>query len=139
MTVTEFLEQYEEADRKVKMLHREYLKERTMADSIKSPLDTDGSPHGTGISNTVEDRALRIVDKALAYEEAKVKALEIRQRVFDAVNLVPGTMGEVLYLRYVELMKWDDIAEAIHYDKRTAFNYRDRGVEYLEHFIVFHC
>ena len=102
MFVERYLKQYRDADKKVKQLEREIDKEQYLIDSIRSPLGSSGEPHGTGISKTVEIRAIRLADKRSEYEDAKSRAIEIRQMVFDAVLKVDGIEGEVLYEYYVD-------------------------------------
>lgn len=134
MTIKGYLEQYREADRKARRLRREYEKEKHLIDTIKSPLGGDGLPHGTGISKTVEQRAIRLADKLLDYEEAQLDAIAIRQRIFDFVNDVDGIEGDVLYEYYVDYFDerrqkaktWEDVAENLHISESTVYRIRFR-------------
>lgn len=137
--VREFLEQYRIADRKAKRLRREYEKEKNLIDSIKSPLGSDGEPHGSGISKTVEARAVRLADKLLEYEDAELEAIEIRQAVFDAVMKLDGIESDVLYSYYVDYFDekkgkartWDDVAELVHVEPRTVYRIKLRAFRML--------
>lgn len=137
--VREFLEQYRIADRKAKRLRREYEKEKNLIDSIKSPLGSDGEPHGSGISKTVEARAIRLADKLLEYEDAELEAIEIRQAVFDAVMKLDGIESDVLYSYYVDYFDekkgkartWDDVAELVHVEPRTVYRIKLRAFRML--------
>lgn len=117
MTAREFLDQYREADRRARRLKREYEKEQELIDSVRSSADIDGMPRGKNISKRVEDRAIRLADKALKLNKARLDAIEIRQRVFDVIQKIEGDAGEVLYLRYIELMQWTEIQERLNYSK----------------------
>ena len=117
MTAREFLDQYREADRSARRLKREYEKEQELIDSVRSSADIDGMPRGKNISKRVEDRAIRLADKALKLNKARLDAIEIRQRVFDVIQKIEGDAGEVLYLRYIELMQWTEIQERLNYSK----------------------
>lgn len=115
MTVKEFLRQYGEAERVAERLKTEYYEEIERVDSIKSPMDKDGTPHGSGISRTVEQRAIRLAEKAERYKEAELDALHKRQQVFDVIWNVPGVKGQILYERYINLKSWEDVADSVHY------------------------
>lgn len=137
MFVERYLKQYRDADKKVKQLEREIDKEQYLIDSIRSPLGSSGEPHGTGISKTVEIRAIRLADKRSEYEDAKSRAIEIRQRVFDAVLRVDGIEGEVLYEYYVDYYDekkqkpktWEDVADIVHVDSRSVYRIKNRALK----------
>lgn len=115
MNAKEFLRQYETASRIASRLEKEYKREQELIDSIKSALGGDGMPHGSGISKTVEDRAIRLVDKSMKWKTAELDALEKRMEVFEIIHKVPGIEGEILIERYINLRKWEEICVAIGY------------------------
>ena len=114
MTAREFLDQYRRAERIADRLQAEYEKELLQIDAVKSVSDMDGMPHGTGINKTTEDKAIRLADKAMAWETAKLEAIEIRQEVFDLIWNIPDLEGDILYERYIELRKWADVCDTVH-------------------------
>ena len=118
MTVKEYLRQYEVAERIARRLKTEYDMQMQKIDDIKSPMNTDGMPHGSGISNRTEQSALRLVEAAERYKDAEVEALKKRQQVFELIWNVPGLKGEILYERYINLKRWDDIADLLHVSRR---------------------
>ncbi len=115
MTVKEYLKQYGDAERIARRLKNEYHEELQLINAIKSPMDSDGTPHGSGISRTVEQRAMRLIEKMQRYKDAEINALQKRQQVFDLIWKVPGPKGEILYERYINLKSWDEVADAVHY------------------------
>lgn len=143
MTIKNYLEQYKIADRKAKRLRREYEKEKSLIDSIKSPLGGDGSPHGTEISKTVELRAIKLADKLLEYEDAKLDAIEIRQRIFDSVMMIDGIESDILYEYYINYYDekkhksrtWEDVAEIVHVDTRTVYRIKKRAYKKLSLYV----
>lgn len=114
MTAKEYLRQYEEACRKAHRLESEYNTELDLIDSVRSTLGGDGMPHGNGISRKVEDQAIRLADKALAWKQAQLDAIRIRQEIFDLVNSIEGIEGEILTERYVNLHKWEEVCVLVH-------------------------
>ena len=132
MTAIQFLEQYENADRAVKRLEREYEEQRIMIDAIRSTSDNDGMPHGTNTSRPTEDKAIRLSDKLGKLSEARIEATRIRQEVFDFVHLIPGVEGDALYRRYVLLQHWETIAEEMNYSRGGIFKVRERAINMAE-------
>lgn len=139
MNVEGYLKQYREADRKARRLRQEYDKEKAEIDEIKSPLGSDGMPHGTGISKSVENRAIRLADKLLEYEDARIEAIEIRQMLFDAIMQIGGIESDVLYDYYVDYFDkrrnksrtWEDVAEMEHVSLSTVHRVKERAYKKL--------
>ena len=120
MTVKEYLRQYEAAERIARRLKTEYDEQVLMIDNIKSPSNTDGMPHGSGISNRTEQSALRLLETAERYKNAEAEALKKRQQVFSLIWNVPGLKGDILYERYINLKSWDQVADTVHVSLRHA-------------------
>ena len=114
MTAKQFLRQYEEAQRRAFRCKTEYEAELDMIDNVKSTLGGDGMPHGSGISRKVEDQAIRLQEKAKKWKKAELDAIQIRQEVFDVIHDVSGVDGEILYERYVNLLKWEAVCIVVH-------------------------
>ncbi len=138
MTAKEYLQQYREAARIARRLKIEYEEELERIDTIRSALGGDGLPRSRGVSKTVEDRAIRLADKALKWKEAELDAIKIRQEVFDVIRSVPGEAGNVLYMRYVQLKSWDEISETVGYSKRQAHNLERQGLSLIKDCTQFH-
>lgn len=115
MTAKEYLKQYEYAVDRVRRYEEEYQNELTLIDAIRSASDNDGLPHGSGISKPTENKAVRLADKSLRLVEARLRAVEVRQEIFDLVDSIDGIEGDVLYQRYINLHKWEEICVLLHY------------------------
>lgn len=115
MTAKEYLKQYQYAVDRVRRYEEEYQNELTLIDAIRSASDNDGMPHGSGIGKPTEDKAVRLADRALRLTEARLEAIRIRQEVFDLIDSIDGIEGDVLYQRYVNLHKWEEICVLLHY------------------------
>lgn len=138
MTAKEFLQQYGEAVRIAERIKTEYDQEQDLIDSVRSALGGDGTPHGGGISKSIENKAIKLADKALELKDAELEAISIRQKVFDVIRTVPGEKGDVLYERYINLKSWDEVADSVGYSKRHARNLHDEAIDIVQHFLLLH-
>lgn len=114
MTARQFLDQYRDLERRARRFKIEYERELELIDTVKSTADIDGLPHGNGIRKPVEDRAIRLADKAAAWKIAELEALEARQRVFELICDIPDIEGDILFLRYIQLYTWKQVMSEIH-------------------------
>ena len=137
MTVKEYLRQYEAAEKIARRLRTEYIKQMEMIDSIKSPSDNDGMPHGSNISRRTEEAALQLLEAAKRYEVAELEAIKKRQQVFNLIWNVPGVKGEILYERYINLKRWEEIADVVHVSLRHATRLHGEALNELK--IVLLC
>lgn len=112
MTAREYLRRYEYADLRAKRYEEEYRLEHELIGSIS--INYDGMPHGTGITRKTENEALRLAEKAERCVEARLDAIRIRQEVFDLISDIDGVEGEILYQRYIKLLKWEAVCIVVH-------------------------
>lgn len=132
MTAKEYLQQYEDAVRIANRLKTEYEKEVEQIDSIRSALGGDGTPRGGGISRVVENRAIKLADKALELKQAELDAIRIRQEVFDVIREIPGEKGDVLYERYINLKSWSQVARAVGYSKSRTHDLHREALDLIK-------
>lgn len=112
MTAKEFLKRYEYADLRARRYEEEYRLEHELIGSIS--INYDGMPHGSGISRKTENEALKLAEKAEKYIDAKLEAIRIRQEVFDLISDIDDYEGEILYQRYIKLLKWEAVCIVVH-------------------------
>lgn len=136
MTAKEYLQQYGEALRLAQRLRTEYTKEAELLDSIRSPLGSDGQPHGTGVSSPSEAKAVRLAEKLTEYQEAEAEALSIKRQVLRTINKVKGDPGAVLYERYINLKTWSQIADELHFSDRQCYRLRNEGLDIVDEIII---
>ena len=132
MTAREYLEQYRHAELLLERVREEYRKELETTDSIRSALDNSGVPSGQA-SKQVEVRAMRLAEKAERLAKAETDALSMRQKVFDLITNIEGIKGKILYERYINLKKWEDVAEAVCYEERHTRRLHDDALRIVEH------
>lgn len=132
MTAKEYLKQYERAARRVQRYRQEYEDESTLIDAVRSLSDNDGMPHGSGISKPTEDKAIRLADKRLRLIKAELEALRVKQDVFDFICGIEGIEGEVLYHRYIRLLKWEQICLIINYSWPNTMRIHRRALDIVQ-------
>lgn len=115
MTAREYLEQYKEACRRIRRYEQEYEEECILVDAVRSLSDNDGMPHSHSISRPTEDKAIRLADASLRLVTARLKAVELRQDIFDTVMSIGGLESEVLLQRFIYLRGWMDICRDLNY------------------------
>ena len=134
MTAKEFLKQYEEADRKARQHRAEYERELEMIGSLSVKMD--GMPHGSNISKPTEEAALKLADRALKWKDAEENALRVRQEVYDTICNISGIEGRVLYERYINLHKWEEICILVHYSWNGIHHVHRRALQLVEEMMV---
>lgn len=132
MTAKEYLRQYEKADHKARRYREEYENETLRIDAIRSLSNNDGMPHGSGISRPTEEKALRLVDKRLRLIDAEVKAMQIRQELFDFIDGIDGVEGDVLFERYINLRKWEEVCVTMNYSWNGIHKVHRRALAIVE-------
>ena len=135
MTAEKYLRQYERAVNTIRRCEREYEEERLMIDSVRSPSDNDGMPHGSGISKPVEQRVERMNAKLDRLATARLEAVRIRQEIFDTIMCISGLEADVLIERYVYLRKWEDVCLAVNYTWPTVRLAWHRGLDKIQEII----
>ena len=135
MTAKEYLRQYEYAAKRAERCREEYEAELLKVDAVRSLSDNDGMPHGSNISKPTEDKAIRLADKALRWKQAELDAIEIRSNVFETIYNIPGIEGDVLYQRYINLHKWEEICVLLHYSWKGIHIVHRRALNIVEDII----
>lgn len=132
MTAKEYLRQYERAKHTARRYREEYENESILIDAIRSLSDNDGMPHGSGISRPTEEKALRLVDKRLRLIDAEIEAVRIRQELFDFVDGIEGIEGDVLFERYINLRKWEEVCVTLNYSWNGIHKVHRRALAIVE-------
>lgn len=132
MTAKEYLRQYERAEHRARRYREEYENETLLIDAIRSLSNNDGMPHGSGIGRPTEEKALRLVDKRLRLIDAEAEAMQIRQELFDFIDRIDGVEGDVLFERYINLRKWEEICVVMNYSWNGIHKVHRRALAIVE-------
>ena len=92
-------------------------------------------PHGSGISKRVEDQAIRLADKAAQWKMAQLDALHLAQEVFETISKIPDIDGDILYERYINLHKWEDICVLLHISWYSVHDHHRRALRMVDELI----
>ena len=131
MTAREYLDQYRNADRLVQRLRYEYERELELIDTIKSTADIDDLPRAKRVSKLVEDKAIRLSDKAMELKIAELEALHIRQEIFETILSIGGDESDVLIERYINLKTWTDVCVSVHWSWYKVHELHQSAIEKL--------
>ena len=115
-----YLEQYTEYDGIAKRSLAEYKAECEAIESLM-PLPKNLRPR--------MDAIVRYT-KALKYR-AEI-ATRKRDEVLRVINGIPGIERDILYARYIEQLKWDDMANRFCYSWNGIFKAHDRAIRMLQ-------
>lgn len=116
-------------------VYKKLLVKKAHLDSISNVISKYGEreiesyPSG----NSSETQAIRWSELKKECDDLEYRLLRI-DRQTDSVlkQLLNPSQYQVLYLRYVCRLSWDDIPETLHYSKQNVFKLHKIGLEELE-------
>lgn len=135
MTVREYLRQYEKAKRRVRRLEAHYHELEEMAGAVKSPMDQDGQPKSFTITKPTEEKAVRLAEALTELEAAREEAEAVLVGMYHVLDKIGGVYGDILIDRYISLMRWEDIADTVHYSLRQTHRLHQKALNMLRELI----
>lgn len=127
------LSRYYEAKKKVDYIEKELARLEMSAGDIKATDFSRVIVDGTTDKDTIGNLVARIDAKITALERAKVQARAVMLEVEDLIDTVEDTaLREVLCQRYIELKKWEDIAQYTNYSITHVQRLHAKGLADLE-------
>lgn len=135
MTAKEYLKQYERAVKRAQRYRQQYEEESALIDAVRSLSDNDGMPHGSGVSKPTENKAIRLADRRMRLIRAELEAIRIKQELFDFIDGIEGIEGDVLYHRYIRLLKWEEVCLIVHYSWPNTMRIHRRALERVQKII----
>lgn len=138
-----------ENDEKKKYLDR-YRRARSSAKELESRLAmlqidamvpgqraADAMPHGSGGDRDLSDYVAKYDEYVTALIRRRQAAQSVMIEVSSAIEaLEVEEEKQVLLYRYIHLMRWEEIADAMHIALRTAFYWHGQA---LAHFKIPDC
>ena len=119
MEAKEYLQQIEVLDNRIKNLDDEIKNVRDEIITVRSSWP-DGQPHGSGTTSPVEVAVQELLDGLQGLETLQ---MHLRSQLWSKRNEIINTISELsnpdhnrlLYLRYVQLKIWEEIAVDMHF------------------------
>lgn len=127
----EYLNRYRQAVRKYNSLQEQEKQLRSQMDGPKAIEYTDmpKAHKQTDLSDYMV-RLERILDR-IANEKNEMQKiqLEIEEKIIDVMD---GEQSRILYLRYIQFMKWEDICVEMGYSWRQVHNIHSKALQDLK-------
>ena len=127
----EYLNRYRQAVRKYNSLQEQEKQLRSQIDGPKA-IEYSDMPKAhkqTDLSDYMV-RFERILDR-IANEKNEMQKiqLEIEEKIIDVMD---GEQSRILYLRYIQFMKWEDICVEMGYSWRQIHNIHSKALNNLK-------
>lgn len=127
----EYLNRYKNAVRKYESLQEQEKQLRSQMDGPKA-IEYSDMPKAhkqTDLSDYMV-RLERILDR-IANEKNEMQKiqLEIEEKIIDVMD---GEQSRILYLRYIQFMKWEDICVEMGYSWRQIHNIHSKALNDLK-------
>lgn len=121
MTTDEVKSYLRQAYKLDKRLQREHMKLEKLRSAIeyRSPAFDGAGGHGSG--DRLSDAVASIVERSQRVDELAALYTAKYEEIERSIRSVgDDTLEEVLELRYLQYMKWEDIANTMHYTERRV-------------------
>lgn len=136
-TVKEYLQQIRRNEEQIRRLEETIATIRSEMSGLRSPRYDSDRVQTSGN----DDRLLFLIARCEAVEaklqEERAERITTNGTIIQQIGQLPNpNHSEVLYLRYVKHLKWDDIASSMHYNRRWVERLHGAA---LQEFSRIHC
>lgn len=115
MTAKEYLQQIRKCDNQINNKLAEIKRLREFATSITSTLKEDVVQSGSGGKSRVAEAVDKIVDLEREINADIDKLVNLKREIMSVIDQLETPFCDVLYKRYFQFMKWEEIAVDMHY------------------------
>ena len=131
MTAKEYLKQIEVDRALIRRGHERLIELNSLRTSLKG-VSYDGDKVQTSASNGM-DSIERLLDFELKLREMIYRYIKLSDTIISQINGLPDLRAaELLYLRYVELLRWEEIAVKMHMGIRGVYKAHGRALQLFE-------
>lgn len=135
MKAKTFLKEYRRAQHKVEEIRKRLADLEELSTSITQALEGDRvqtSPRPDRIGQVVA----RKLDLEYELLEAETDAMDTMNRIYAVLNkLEDPDYQQLLRLRYIKCLQWEDIRDQMHYEIRNIFYIHGRSLVAVEEII----
>lgn len=123
------LRQYRAILREIAHLEEE---KRRVLDGLLAPPSGDGTPRGSGEHDRIgsavarRDKYQRMIDRKLD------KLIALRREIESAVAALPPKDRYLIRLRYIDGLRWEDVAAELHYGYQWTLTLHGRILQRME-------
>ena len=115
MTAKEYLSQIRKCDNQINNKLAEIKRLREFATSITSTLKEDVVQSGSGGKSRVAEAVDKIVDLEREINADIDKLVDLKREIMTVIDQLEAPFCDLLYKRYFQFMKWEEIAVDMHY------------------------
>lgn len=83
------------------------------------------------VSSGIENVIIRIVDLESDINSDIDRLVDMKQKAREEINKVNGMAGTILEMRYLENMKWEEIAYRLNYSIRAVYKIHGQALEVI--------
>lgn len=121
MTAKEYLNDIRKMDLEIKTLQDQIVKLRQNAEGLKA-MELSDMPRG-GKSKDLADYVAELADLQMKCVSYITNLVEKKDKAMDCIMQIDGSeLRNVLLLRYIQCLSWDEIADRMQYSIRTIFS-----------------
>ena len=125
----EDLEQYCLIEIEINDLTEEIKLLRAEAAKRKWP---DGQPHGNYTADRTGDTAAETVKLCADLSQLRGELIRCRRKIEEAIRRLPPLDRQIIRLRYVQGLRWEEIAEKMGYSTRHMGRLHDAALDKLD-------
>jgi hypothetical protein len=127
----EYLRQYGCALRTERAIEEEIQQVRL--DKMFPALVQDGMPHGSGGNSDLSAFVVKVDELLAELKKQAEKRITLRQGIVRKIEQMDDeTEKLVLRLRYIQLLKWEEVAVKMDYDYRYVLKVHGRALKNFE-------
>lgn len=128
----EYLKQYRRACRKLEALQEQAQSLKELESSAKAQHISD-MPRGSSGRSDLADIIIKLEELQSKIDDKIKESLELRLEIENAILTVEGAEEVmVLRMRYIEFMRWEDIAEHMKYATAQIYRIHGRAIKQLK-------
>lgn len=134
MTTKQWLNRYRKATLRIRMYRLQIEELETIAEG--GAINIKATPSGKNKNfDPVQESAVKIADLITKIEQEEVKARKIVADIITAINKVEDDRQHaILTMRYVECMKWEQIADELDYTEMRIHQIHGEALKAIETF-----
>lgn len=93
----------------------------------------------TGPTSSIENTIIKIVDYEQEISKDMEKLINMKNNASKEINEIQGIYGTILEMRYLECMRWEEIAYRLNYGIRHVYKLHGQALKELKkHGIEWH-